>query len=190
MAVFQYGDALLVFEVRGLVEKHKDFPFKVLNEYYTTEGRIQDGKFYPRQGGNPEPLARFDAKVTPGGAFGSFLHAVRNGKVDDLNADVAHGHYSSALCHLANISYRLGDQVPFDRKNKTLGDNREVVETFENLQQNVRAVGVKLEETTYQLGRVLSFDPKRERFVGDGAKQANALLTRNYRKPYAVPTRV
>jgi hypothetical protein len=49
---------------------------------------------------------------------------------------------------------------------------------------------VKLEETTYRLGRVLGFDAKRERFVGEGAKPANALLTRNYRKPYVVPEKV
>jgi hypothetical protein len=162
----------------------------VLNEYYTDEGMITDGKFHPRKGGQAEPLARFDVKVTPGGAWGSFLHAVRSRKVEDLNADVEHGHYSSGLCHLANISYRLGTQVPFDRKAKALGDDREVVQTFENLQQNIQGVGVKLEETTYKLGRTLRFDPKSERFVGDGAKQANSLRTRNYRKPYVVPEKV
>ena len=190
MAVFEYGDVLLVFEVRGLVEKQKEFPLKVLNEYYTDQGMITNGKFHPRNGGKSEPLARFDVKVTPGGAWGSFLHAVRSRKVEDLNADVEHGHYSAALCHLANISYRLGNQVPFDRKARSLGDNREVVQTFENLRENVQGVGVKLEETTYRLGRVLGFDPKHERFVGEGAKPANALLTRNYRKPYVVPEKV
>jgi predicted dehydrogenase len=190
MAVYEYGDVLLVFEVRGLVDKHPNFKFKVLNEYYTTEGMIANGKFYPRNGGDPEPLAHFDVKVTPGGNWGSFLHAVRSRKVEDLNADVEHGHYSSALCHLANISYRLGEKVPFDRKAKALGDNREVVQTFENLRENIQAVGVKLEETTYQLGRVLTFDPKAERFSGDRAEQANAFLTRKYRKPFVVPSKV
>ncbi len=110
MAVYEYGEVLLVFEVRGLVDQHPDFKFKVLNEYYTTEGMITDGKFFPRHGGKPEPLGQFDAKVTPGGAWGSFLHAVRSRRVADLNADVEHGHYSAALCHLANISYRLGER--------------------------------------------------------------------------------
>ena len=190
MAVYEYGDVLLVFEVRGLVEKQENTPLKVLNEYYTDEGMISNGKFFPRKGGSPEPLARFDVKLTPGGAWGSFLQAVRSRRIEDLNADVEHGHYSSALCHLANISYRLGQKVPFIRKTAALGDNREVVQTFENLSQNIQAVGVKLEETTYQLGRVLSFDPKHERFVGDGAMEANAFLTRDYRKPYMVPEKV
>ncbi|MCI0541836.1 MAG: Gfo/Idh/MocA family oxidoreductase, partial [Verrucomicrobiales bacterium] len=190
MAVYEYGDVLLVFEVRGLVEKHKDFPFRVENEYYTDQGMIKEGKFYPKNGGAPEKLAQFDVKVTPGGAWGSFLQAVRTRKAEDLNADVAHGHYSSALCHLANISYRLGQRVPFNGKSGALGDNREVVETFQNLQENLKGVGVRLEETLYQLGRTLRFDPKKERFVGDSAREANRLLTRSYRKPFVVPGRV
>ena len=53
MAVFEYGDTLLVFEVRGLVDKPEDSPFKfkVANEYYTTDGMITDGKFHPKRGG-------------------------------------------------------------------------------------------------------------------------------------------
>jgi predicted dehydrogenase len=190
MAVYEYGDVLLVFEVRGLVEKNKEFPFKVLNEYYTDEGMITGGKFYSRKGGDPEKLAKFEVKVAPGGAWGSFLNAIRSRKVEDLNADVEHGHYSSALCHLANISYRLGESVPFNGKAKSLGDNKEVVHTFENLQENLTGVGVKLEETKYQLGRVLTFDAKREQFVGDNVEKANAMLTRNYRKPFVVPEKI
>ena len=94
------------------------------------------------------------------------------------NATAEHGHYSSALCHLANISYRLGEKVPFNSKTKTLGDNREVVATFMNLQENLKGVGVRLDETTYQLGRTLTVDPTNERFVGEGAEAANLLLTR------------
>jgi predicted dehydrogenase len=194
MAVMKFGDVLLVFEVRGLVDKPKveDFPFKfkVGNEYYTTEGRIANGQFYPKKGGKPERLARFDVKVAPGGAFGSFINAVRSRKAEALNATVEHGHYSSALCHLPNISYRLGEKVPFNRKTKSLGDNREVVATFENLLENLKGTGVRLEEATYQLGRTLTVDPKTERFTGEGSAEANLLLTRKYRAPFVVPDKV
>ncbi|HKB03246.1 MAG TPA: Gfo/Idh/MocA family oxidoreductase [Gemmataceae bacterium] len=189
MSVMEFGDVLLVFEVRGLVGKDPKFPNRVMNEYYTTEGRIEKGLFYPKSGGKPEKLAGFDVKVTPDGAWGSFLHAVRSRKVEDCNAPAEHGHYSSALCHLGNISYRLGEQVPFDGKAK-LGDNREVVETFKNLQENLIGVGVKLEAHTYRLGRTLTVDPDAERFAGEGSKEANALLTREYRKPFVVPEKV
>ncbi len=190
MAVFEYGDAIVLFEVRGLVDKHPDFKFRVQNEYYTDRGMITKGQFYPHGGGKPEPLAKLDVKVTPGGPFGSFLHAVRSRRVEDLNADVEHGHYSAALCHLANTSYRLGEQVPFESSTQRLGDNRQVVETFQNLRENLKAVGVKLQETTYQLGRVLTINPETERFTGEGSAEANRLLTRTYRAPYVVPDRV
>jgi len=92
--------------------------------------------------------------------------------------------------HAANISYRLGEKVPFNGKTQKLGDNREVVETFKNLQENLKGVGVRLEETNYQLGRTLTMDAKNECFVGDGAEKANAFLTRAYRKPFVVPEKV
>jgi predicted dehydrogenase len=188
MAVFTYGDVLLVFEVRGLVQKDKGF--RVENEYYTDEGMIKKGQFHPKSGGTPEKLARFDVKVTPGGAWGSFLHAVRSRKVEDCNADVEKGHLSCVLVHAANLSYRLGEKVPFNPSTQKLGDNREVVETFHNLTRNLQGVGVKLAETSYQLGRTLTLDPGSERFVGEGAEQANRMLTRSYRKPFVVPEKV
>ena len=46
-----------------------------------------------------------------GDHFGNFIDAVRSRKHEDLNADILEGHLSSALCHLANISYRLGEQA-------------------------------------------------------------------------------
>jgi predicted dehydrogenase len=193
MAVMEFGDVLLVFEVCGLV-KDKDHPKgrpnTVLNEFYTTEGRIANGRFFPRNGAKGEPLQKVEAKVTPGGPFGSWLSAMRSRKVEDLNADVEVAHYSAALCHLPNISYRLGEKVPFSKKTGRLGDNREVVQTFENLRQNLTAVGVNLEETEYVLGKVLTLDAKQERFTGEGAEAANALLTRAYRKGFEVPQKV
>ena len=40
----------------------------------------------------------------------------------------------------------------------------------------------------YRLGRVLTFNPATERFTGD--KEADAMLTRNYRAPFVVPESV
>jgi predicted dehydrogenase len=186
MAVFEYGDVLVVFEVRGLVGSPSKHKGKVANEYYTDLGRIADGKFHPKGGGKAEPLADLGGSVKPGGAFGSFLAAVRSRKVEDLNADVLEGHYSSALCHLANISYRLGTRVPFGAKREFLGRDEVVLDTYRALEENLtKGIGAKLEGLEIQLGRSLAFDPAKERFVGD--EEANALLTRKYRPPFVVP---
>ncbi len=39
-------------------------------------------------------------------------------------------------------------------------------------------------------GRTLTFDAPHERFAGEGAEKANAMLTREYRKPFVVPQSV
>jgi predicted dehydrogenase len=189
MAVFDYGDVLAVFEVRGLVGKH-GVPNRVENEYYTTEGVIRDSKFYRDGKGDGEPIADFEAHVAPGGPFGAFLNAVRTRKPEDNNANAEVAHYSAALCHLANISYRLGQKLPFDKSSRSLGDNKEVVATFDNLRDNLKAVEVKLEETSYQVGPKLTFDAATERFTGEGSEAANPMLSRAYRQPFVVPEQV
>ena len=189
LSVYDYGETLLVFETRGLVGKHKGAPRNVSNEFYTTEGMIKGGRFYPKNGGKAQRVSGGKPrKVTGGGAFGSFIAAVRSRKPEDNNCDAEVAHYSAALCHLGNISYRLGEAARYDKVTKSLGDNKQVVEAFENVRHNLKVIGLNLEETTYTLGRTLKIDPKTERFIGDS--EANQLLTRPYRKPFVVPEKV
>ena len=107
----------------------------------------------------------------------------------DCNAGPEHGHYSAALCHLSNISYRLGEQVPFDGKAK-LGDNREVVETFKNMQENLTRRRREARQDD------LSSRPHADSRSGGGTlhrrrtRDANAMLSRHYRKPFVVPEKV
>jgi hypothetical protein len=192
MAAFEYDDALLLFEVRGLVEDKArgNVPRNVSNEYYTTDGIIREGVFYRHGGSEGEPIRRPEVHVTPGGTFGSFVQAVRTRNPQDNNADAEVAHYSAALCHLANISFRLGRPMPFDSAAGSLGDNKQVVDMFNNLRDNLRAVDADLAETMYQVGPKLAFDAQTEQFTGEGASQANVLLSRPYRQPYVVPQQV
>jgi hypothetical protein len=48
--------------------------------------------------------------------FRNWIAAVRSRKTSDLAADVAEGHLSSSLCHLANIAQRTRRTVVFDPK--------------------------------------------------------------------------
>ncbi len=68
---------------------------------------------------------------------------------------------------------------------RLLGDNQQVNESFDAVQENLKQVGIPVEDNIYQLGRVLTIDPTSEKFVDDD--EANQLLTRPYRAPYVVP---
>ena len=190
ISVYEYGDVTLLFETRGLVQGKlsEKYDRVVRNEYYTTEGMIRDGEFHPRSGGSPEPVKGDGSiRVAAGGPFGAFINAVRTRKPEDNNCDAEVGHLSSALCHLGNISYRLGEPVPFSSRSQALGD-KQVVESLNVVWENVQAAGVTLEDSTYRLGRTLEFDPWTETFPND--EDANQLLTRNYRAPFVVPQKV
>jgi hypothetical protein len=54
---------------------------------------------------------------------GNFISCIHDRKRP--NADAEHGHVSAALCHMANISYRLGDRkLVFDSAKETfVGDD-------------------------------------------------------------------
>lgn len=53
--------------------------------------------------------------VSKGGDhWGNFLDAVRAKDPKMLNCDVEEGHKSAAMCHMANISHRLGRSLNFD----------------------------------------------------------------------------
>jgi len=94
---------------------------------------------------------------------------------------------SSALCHLANISHRLGRPTQFNGANAAFGEDREGNETFTRMREHLSANSVPLDKTSYMMGRRLTIDPATERFVGD--EEANRHLTREYRKGFEVPAR-
>jgi predicted dehydrogenase len=194
LGVMEFGDTLLVFEVRGLVgdKKRPEWPNDVSNAFYTTEGVIRDNRFFPKSGGPAEKLevSEGEGHVAPGGAFGSFIAAIRSRNPADNNCDAEVAHLSAACCHLPNISYRLGQQATYDKARGAIGNNSEVVAVLERIRDNCKAVGVPVEGAVYTVGPTLTLDPHSERFTGDLADEANKLITREYRKPYVVPDAV
>ena len=191
ISVMDYGDTQLIFEVRGL-ETKRFHGSDVGNIAHLEEGMIVDGKFYPKGETKPVALSTLvstDVSRRPGkGHFGNFIAAVRSRKIEDLNADIIEGHHSAALCHLANISYRLGQDVPFNSAGKAFGDDKEAYETFDRMKDHLKDNKVALSGMNYRLGRTLTFDGATESFVNDS--EANQLLTRNYRAPFVVPDRL
>ena len=193
VTVFDFGDCLLVFEVAGLngrtmIKGNPKPPTKVDNEFYTTKGMVTNNKFIPCGSDKSESL-NVDVKMGPGGIFDNFIHCVRTRNTEDLHAPVLEAHLSAALCHLGNISYRLGEKVPGTTPLPSCCDNEEVQKSWARIKSGLKdALGLDLASTEYQLGRMLEFDAEKEQFVGD--EEANKLLTREYREPYVVPEKV
>ena len=91
-----------------------------------------------RRSRSPGWGSRRSPKRGPGkGHFGNFIAAVRSRKAEDLNADILEGHYSASLCHLANISYRLGAEVPFNKASEAFGDDKDAVETLARMEEHL-----------------------------------------------------
>jgi hypothetical protein len=188
LAVFDYGPTQLVFEVRGL-DTGDYYGQKVGNVLHFEEGTVAGGKFWPKGSDRAEPLPKLDVRperARGGDHFGNFVACVRSRRREDQYADILEGHYSSALCHLANISYRLGEEVPFNAPAKAFGDDKDAYETLARMEEHLgKGNGLKLDGAKYRLGRRLRIDAAGESFVD--CPEANRLLTRPYRQPFAVP---
>jgi hypothetical protein len=115
------------------------------------------------------------------------VSCIRSGRRQDLKGEVLEGHLSSALCHLANISYRLGRQVAFERRNGALGENREANDTLTRMVDHLRGNNVAIDTAMLTIGRRLNLNVQAENFGDD--RDANRLLTREYRKGFEVPAR-
>ncbi len=179
MAVFDFGATQLIFEVRGLPSTDYQGQ-KVGNIFHCEGGTIIGKQFFPT--GKQEPVTIPAVQRGPGGShFANFVAAVRSRQQSDLNADILEGHRSSALCHLANMSYRLGESLPFNPQTKALGDNHEAYETLARMEEHLGANQLKLAEMKCRVGRKLTVDPLSETLLADD--EASRMLTREYRAP-------
>ncbi len=133
-AVFDYGDAQMVFEVRGLITD-ADAPLPVRGEhtigniFYGSDGylAIDLHGFQVFKGDKHEKV--MDEKYTEDRAWATaphmqnFLSAIKSRRPQDAHAEIEIGASAASLCHLANISYRLGRKLEFDPKTwKFAGD--------------------------------------------------------------------
>jgi predicted dehydrogenase len=169
-ASFDFGDALLTFEVRNLPTPPEGLApltgpnytgnlffgslgYMVLDPrgykvYKSTAGNISGEQARGAGAGSRERYElALEGKPEEGrdwetqGHMQNFLAAIRKRDHTLLHAEAAVGVRAAAFCHLANIAYRLG--------------------------------------------RTLRLAPASGRFLAD--EEANAHLTRDYRPPYVVP---
>ncbi len=207
-AVHEYEKAPLIFEVRGLPSDSKS---KNMDDYrgnagvgvylqyenghievpsYTAAAAFgKDGKMVKRFGNFPAPKDGTDpGKPDTEGQdthHANWTKSIRSRKSGELNAEITEGHLSSALCHTANISYRLGKkQAPGAILEKVKAD-KNATDSYERMVEHLAKNEVDIAKDHLTLGEFLTMDPKTEKFVGNA--EADKLLTRDYRKPYVVP---
>jgi len=193
MIFHDYAKAPLIFEVRGLPQKtgsHSMDKYEGAGVGVVIEcegGRVVVPGYTGAVAYDKEDkeLKKFEGASSH---YENFIKAVRSRNSGELHAEILEGHLSSALCHTGNISYRLGQQSsPGEIREKIKGD-RDAVNTFDRMATHLAANDVDLEKSKATLGVFLKMNPKTEKFIHNS--KADALLRREYRKPFVVPEKV
>lgn len=186
VCIFDYGDKTIVSETRGL----KTAPFREGFSggwlFFGTEGSIAGNSLFDHEG---KLVSTFTAKRKSESHFQNFINAVRSRKREDLNAEITEGHLSTALCHVGNISWRLGREATVAEVKDQLSKlkvNDDVAATLNRTTHHLGENKVDLAQSKLVLGTLLHPNSEQENFNDNAA--ANAFLTREYRKPFVVPS--
>jgi len=192
LCLFNYAKegCRLIFEVRGL--KTDDYKgSKVGNIWVGPDGYVVSNSYSAGIAYRPngEKITEFKGG---GNHYANFVKAVKSRKVSDLHADIEEGHLSSALCHLGNISYRLGHIANTEEMTKTLDNPKsngicdEGCDAVTRMKKHLEDNKVDL-AGKFRVGKPLQFDSASETFKDN--KEADAMLTREYRKGFEVPAK-
>ncbi len=190
---YDYKPAPLIVEIRGLPHKKND---PVFDHYrgirrgvviHCEGGYFAGAWAYDNDG---KEIKLFKRKDGSGHHAANFINAMRSRKPTDLNAEILEGHLSTSLCHMGNISHRIGQQGSRDEIAEAIKGNSLMTDVFSRFQEYLLLNQVNLDETPRILGPWLTVDSDKERFVGEFAGQANQYLRRQYREPFVVPEQV
>jgi predicted dehydrogenase len=145
LAVFEFDDPggrkkMLQFEVRGWITPREagigEIPDpKAAGGYMISDDNTIGNIFYGSRGYMVKEVGRWRTflgkKREPGPSghgegnhYLNFIDAIRANDPGRANGKIIEGHYSAALVHLANISYRLGRSLKFDPERQcVVGDD-------------------------------------------------------------------
>jgi hypothetical protein len=122
VVTYDFGDLLLVWEMHSFQNHHPSERRDAGTAFYGTDGTlVVDDDGWSVLGKKNEVVA--SGKSSGGSHTGNFLECTKSRKRP--NADVEIGRLSTTICHLGNISCRLGRDVHFDLKTETFGDDKE-----------------------------------------------------------------
>jgi predicted dehydrogenase len=183
MVVHTFGKQTIIQEVRGLKSGPFSEKFKAGWILYGTEGFIAGTSLFDPSG---NLVQTFNGPSE--NHFANFIQAARAGRPDELKAEIAEGHQSTALCHVGNISHRLGETASPAEIEKALEQaalHPEVKATYGKMVAHLQENAVDLQQQRLTIGRRLSIRPDQPAFLDP---MANALLGREYRTPFALPS--
>lgn len=206
VAYYETESAPIIYEVRGLPTTKGSSSMDILRATNRRGGVVESGRpgrgpntgvvviceggwvdlntrtVYDRDG---REVRRFQGRTD--GPQPNFIKAVRSRKRADLKTDILEGHLSTCLCHMGNISHRIGKETSPGAIRERLQGDKEALESFERFQAHLDANEVDLKKTPAVLGPWLTMDSSTERFTGEFAEMANRLVKREYRKPFVIP---
>jgi len=191
VTIFQWDDATLISDVRGLPLRIPETfglaagPLGVANIWWGAEGYVvtpnyTSGVAFDYDGNE---LGKWSGG-TDQNHYDNFVAAVKSRRREDLRLDIEDGHISSALAHLGNVSWTLGEAVEPGTRPSLGADDPRVRQTLESFEAHLEANDVNFAETRLTLGRSLTIDPQTEK---SDDPEANRLFTREYRKGYELP---
>jgi hypothetical protein len=212
LIVHNYAKAPLLFEVRGLPSKTDS---KVMDQYFGTsvgvvahyeKGRIvcpnyNDAAAFddsgrqicafgkgalPKDPANSDAVQLFESEdIDLQNHYANFLRAVRANDPKLQNGSIQDGHVSSALCHVANISHRLGKTQLLESAQEIINEVPTASDAFTRLLSHLEANGMQSPNTLVRMGQLLKINPEKEVFLDSPA--ANALLHRQDRDGFQIP---
>jgi predicted dehydrogenase len=202
LAAFLYNDNVPIFwESRNLPARPgKKGSDPIMGKTAAIYVKCEGGYFVGgRGGGSTYDLAGKLIKKYRGDGgrshIANFIQTVRSRKHTDLNADIAEGRLSTAMCQLANISYKLGkvaapDDNCYTKQIEAAKTNPYFASRWESIKKHLKINKVDTTKTPMLIGAPLQLDSKKEVFTGpaETAKKATALSVKEYREPFTLPT--
>ena len=197
ISVFNYEKAPLIFEVRGLPMKAG---MRAMDKFMGTDIGVvvQCENGHVTIGGNGgavvygsdnKVIQKF-AKNTLGQHRANFVKAIQNRKV--VHGVIQEAHFSSALCHLGNISYLVGAEKSNAALAEAVRSNKNTQDSFARMLDHLKANNVDTDASKTIVGPLLKIDGANERFVGPekeivAAANKSPILKRAGRGAFAIP---
>ena len=116
----------------------------------------------------------------------NFINAIRSGSNKGLNAEIEVGHYSSVICHQANIGFRLGKAASVEEARETMKVHEDALNTLNDMLEQLKGNQVDIKKTPFMVGPELVYNREKEQFVGNKSEEANRLVRVPYREGFVI----